>query len=67
MEHVPDIEDFVNADDELATCGVPTEDDIVKAILRKEDIDQDTDEYIDEAVPWKPSVTCSEAQDACRH
>jgi hypothetical protein len=52
FEHVPDIEDFVNADDDLATSGVPT-DDIIDAVLLKED----SDEYIEETVPAKPLVT----------
>jgi hypothetical protein len=44
FEHVPDIEDFVFADDDLATSAVPTGDDIIDAILQKEDSDQDGDE-----------------------
>jgi hypothetical protein len=44
FEHVPDIEDFVNADDDLATSAVPTGDDIIGAVLQKEDNDQDGDE-----------------------
>jgi hypothetical protein len=39
FEHVPDIEDFVNADDDLATSGVPTDDDIINAVFQKEDSD----------------------------
>jgi hypothetical protein len=64
FKHVPDIEDFVNADDDLATSEVPTDDDIIDAVLQKEDSDQDSDEYIEETVPAKQLVTYSEAQDA---
>jgi hypothetical protein len=57
FEHVPNIEDFVNADDDLATSGVPTDDDLTDSVLQKENSDQDSDEYIEETVPEKPLVT----------
>jgi hypothetical protein len=60
FEHVLDIEDFVNADDDLATSGAPTDDDITDAVLQKED----SDEYTEETVPAKLLVTYSQAQDA---
>jgi hypothetical protein len=60
FEHVPNIEDFINTDVNLATSGVPTDDDIIDAVLQKED----SDEYSEETVPAKPLVTYSKAQDA---
>jgi hypothetical protein len=39
FEHVLDIEDFVNADDDLATSAEPTDNDIIDAVLQKEDSD----------------------------
>jgi hypothetical protein len=44
----------------LATSGVPTDDNIIDAVLQKED----SDEYIEETVPAKPLVTYSQDQDA---
>jgi hypothetical protein len=55
---------LVNADDYLATSGAPTDDNIIDAILQKEDSDQDSDKYIEETVPAKPLVTYSQTQDA---
>jgi hypothetical protein len=53
FEYVPDIKDFVNADDDLVTSGEPTDDDIIEAVLQKEDNDQDSEEYVEETVPTK--------------
>jgi hypothetical protein len=38
----------------LATSGVPTDDEIIDAVLQKEDNDQDSEEYVEETVPAKP-------------
>jgi hypothetical protein len=56
------IEDFVNADDDLATSGVPTDDGIIDALLQK----KDSDEYTEETVPVKVLAIYSEAQDAAQ-
>jgi hypothetical protein len=64
FEHVADTDDFVNAGDDLATTGVPTDNYIIDAVLQKEGSDQDSNGYIEESVPTKPLVTYSQAQDA---
>jgi hypothetical protein len=58
FKHLPDIEDFANADDDLAASGVPTDVDIIDAVLQKEDSNQDDDEYIEETGPAKHSTGC---------
>jgi hypothetical protein len=45
-EVIPDIEGCVKADDNLATSEVPTVDEIINAMLQKEE----SDEYIEEKV-----------------
>jgi hypothetical protein len=48
----------------LATSGIPTDDDIIDAVLQEEDSDQNSDGYIEETVPTKLLVTYSQTQDA---
>jgi hypothetical protein len=57
FERVPNIEDFVNADD-LAASGVLPFDDMIDAVSPKEDGDKCTAQ----TVPTKPLVTNSQAQ-----
>jgi hypothetical protein len=47
-KRVPDVEDFINTDDDLATSGVPTCDDIIDKVLQKEGSKQDSYDYIKE-------------------
>lgn len=44
FQYVPNIDGLVNADDDFATTGVPT-DDVTDAVLRNEDSGQGTNEY----------------------
>jgi hypothetical protein len=54
---------FIHADDDLMTSGIPTESDIIETILSKEDGDEDNVEFIDDTISTKSMPTYSQAQD----
>lgn len=57
---VDNIDEFVHIDDDLTTSGIPTEEDIIDAVLNKEDSDEDDEEV----VHTKPIVSYTQEQDA---
>jgi hypothetical protein len=64
LKHIPDIEYFVNVAADLATFGVPTDENVTNTVLQNENSDHDSDEYIEETVHTKSLITYSYAQDA---
>jgi hypothetical protein len=53
FDHLSDIDNFIHADDDLMTSGIPTESDIIETILNKEDSDEDNVEFIEDTVSTK--------------
>jgi hypothetical protein len=59
FDHVSDIDNFIHADDDLMTFGIPTE-----SILSKEDSDEDNVEFVEDTVSTKSVPNYSQAQNA---
>jgi hypothetical protein len=49
-DHLSDIDNFINADDDLMTSEIPTESDIIETILNREDIDEDNVEFVEDTI-----------------
>jgi hypothetical protein len=64
FDHLRDIDNFIHADDDLMTSGIPTESDIIDTILNKEDSDEDNFEFVEDTISAKSVPTYSQAQDA---
>jgi hypothetical protein len=64
FDHLSDIYNFIHADHDLMTSGIPTENDIIETILNKEDSDEDNVEFLDDTISTKSVPTYSQAQDA---
>jgi hypothetical protein len=64
FDHLSDIENFIHADYDLMTSGIPTESDIIETILNKEDSDEDNVEFVEDTISTKSVPTYSQAQDA---
>jgi hypothetical protein len=64
FDHVSDIDNFIHADDDLMTFGIPTESDIIETILNKEDSDEDNVEFVEDTISTKSVPNYSQAQDA---
>jgi hypothetical protein len=54
---------FIHAEDDLMTSGIPTDSDIIETILSKEDGDEDNVEFIDDTISTKSMPTYLQAQD----
>jgi hypothetical protein len=63
FDHLSDIDNFIHADDDLMTSGIPTESDIIETILNKEDSDEDNVEFVEDTISTKSVPTYSQAQD----
>jgi hypothetical protein len=64
FDHLTDTDNFIHADDDLMTSGIPTESDIIETILNKEDSDEDNVEFVEDTICTKSVPTYSQAQDA---
>jgi hypothetical protein len=64
FDHLSDIDNFIHAYDDLMTCGIPTESDIIETILNKEDNDKGNIEFVDDTISTESMPTYSQAQDA---
>jgi hypothetical protein len=64
FDHLSDTNNFIHADDDLMTTGIPTENDIIETILNKEDSDEDNVEFVEDIISTKSVPTYSQAQDA---
>jgi hypothetical protein len=62
-DHLRDIDNFIHADDDLITSGIPTESGIIETILNKEDSDEDNVEFVEDTISSKSVPTYSQAQD----
>ena len=60
FSHVEDLDDFASIDEDLVTSGIPSEEDILQAVLQQED-SEDEDENVQEILPV---VSYSQAQAA---
>jgi hypothetical protein len=59
FDHLSDVDNFIHSDDDLMTCRIPTESDIIETILNKED----NVEFVEDTISTKSVPTCSQAQD----
>jgi hypothetical protein len=50
FDHLSDIDLFIHADDDLMTCGISTESDVIETILNKKDCDEDTIEFVEDTI-----------------
>jgi hypothetical protein len=64
FDHLSDTDNFIHADDDLMTSGIPTDSDIIETILNKEDSDEDSVEFVEDTIFTKSIPTYSQAQDA---
>jgi hypothetical protein len=64
FDHLSDTNNFIHADDDLMTSGIPAESDIIDTILNKEDSDENNVELIKDTISTKSVPTYSQAQDA---
>jgi hypothetical protein len=64
FDHLRDTDNFIHADDDLMTSGIPTESDIIETILNKVDSDEDNVEFVEVTISTKSVPTYSQAQDA---
>jgi hypothetical protein len=64
FDHLSDNDNFIHADDDLMTSGIPIESDIIETILNKEDSDEDNVEFVEDTISTKSVPTYSQAQDA---
>jgi hypothetical protein len=64
FDHLSDTDNFIHADDDLMTSGIPTESDIIDTILNKEDSDEDNVEFVEDTISTKSVPTYSQAQGA---
>jgi hypothetical protein len=64
FDHLSDNDNFIHADDDLMTSGIPTDSDIIETILNKEDSDEDNVEFVEDTISTKSVPTYSQVQDA---
>jgi hypothetical protein len=62
--HLSDTDNFIHADDDLVTSGIPTENDIIETILNKKDCEENNVEFLEDTISTKSLPTYSQAQDA---
>jgi hypothetical protein len=64
FDHLSGSDNFVHADGDLMTYGIPTESDIIETILNKEDSDEENAEFVEDTISTKSMPTYSQARDA---
>jgi hypothetical protein len=64
FDHLSNTDNFIHADDDLMTSGVPTESGIIETLLYKEDSDEDNVEFVEDTISTKSVLTYSQAEDA---